>query len=316
MKGGNHLRTDPAEAQRAAPGPLFIVGAPRSGTSLVYKAISLHPAAAYISNWVRRYPEVPQLAALNRVSRLFPRLQRALWFGKDSNAYVYGSHRSWIARALPMPVEGEPLYASCGLSEDPRRPTAVPEPAQQAALRASFAAIRRYGNGQRVVSKRIANNHRIPLLHGAFPESRFVEVVRDGRAVAYSLSRVDWWPDSVVWWYGETPRQWEENGGDPWELCARSWVEEVRAIERGLSTVPPSSVLTVSYERLVREFGCVLRELALFASLPEDARWSNVVGQLQTFGASEVWRARLAPKDIATIERVQEPTLRRRGYVV
>ncbi|MBV9253816.1 MAG: sulfotransferase, partial [Actinobacteria bacterium] len=36
--------------------PLFLVGAPRSGTSLLYKALCLHPDAAYISNWVNRFP--------------------------------------------------------------------------------------------------------------------------------------------------------------------------------------------------------------------------------------------------------------------
>ena len=34
---------------------------------------------------------------------------------------------------------------------------------------------------------------------------RFVVLVRDGRAVAESLSRVDWWETNHVWWYGGTP---------------------------------------------------------------------------------------------------------------
>ena len=47
--------------------PVFLVGAARSGTSLVYKALCLHPDVAYISNWVARYPKAPRLAALNRL---------------------------------------------------------------------------------------------------------------------------------------------------------------------------------------------------------------------------------------------------------
>src|SRR6266542_3077460 len=127
--------------------PLFIVGAPRSGTSLLYKLLCLHPRAAWISNWGRRAPGQPALAMLNRLAPRLPATRRRAWFGADGgNAYVYGRPR--------------------------------------------------------------------PLVE-AFPRARFVNLIRDGRAVAYSLSRVDWWEDGVVWWYGQTPRRWREEGRDP-----------------------------------------------------------------------------------------------------
>ena len=53
--------------------PVFLVGAPRSGTTLLYKALCLHPAVSYISNWHRRVPGVDAVAALNRVPRAGPR---------------------------------------------------------------------------------------------------------------------------------------------------------------------------------------------------------------------------------------------------
>ena len=56
------------EAVRAgvAADPLFLVGVPRSGTTLLYKLLCLHPDAAYISNWMRTAPAVPALALANR----------------------------------------------------------------------------------------------------------------------------------------------------------------------------------------------------------------------------------------------------------
>src|SRR6266542_2501848 len=116
--------------------PLFIVGAPRSGTSLLYKLLCLHPRAAWISNWGRRAPGQPALAMLNRLAPRLPATRRRAWFGADG-----------------------------------------------------------------------------------------------GNAYAYSLSRVDWWEDGVVWWYGQTPRRWREEGRDPWELCALHWVRELAAVE-------------------------------------------------------------------------------------
>lgn len=302
--------------QHDAPAPLFIVGAPRSGTSLLYKALCLHPAASYISNWVQRFPRVPQLAALNRAAQLLPRMQRAAWFGADGNAYVYGGHRPWVVRAFPMPAEGESMYAQCGIPRFPPDSPGTERHRQQTALRSAFAEIERHGGGRFLVNKRIANNHRIALLRESFPAARFVEIIRDGRAVAYSLSKVGWWPDSLVPWYGGTPRQWEEAGGDPWEITARDWVEEVRAVEQGLTAVPPESVLSIRYERLVQDLVPVLRELASFAGLPADRRWVKRIDQLPSPRTSETWRERLTAREIATIERFQSHTLRRRGYDV
>src|SRR6266511_2210569 len=182
--------------------PLFIVGAPRSGTSLLYKLLCLHPRAAWISNWGRRAPGQPALA-----------------------------------------------------------------------MRRRLEAIQRWSGGDLLVSKRIHNNLRIPLLAEAFPRARFVNLIRDGRAVAYSLSRVDWWEDGVVWWYGQTPRRWREEGRDPWEQCALHWVRELAAVEAGLAAVPTAQRIEVRYERLVRAPVDTVRGIALFAGLRPDPGW-------------------------------------------
>jgi hypothetical protein len=289
---------------------VFLVGAPRSGTSLLYKTLCLHPDASYISNWVRRAPAVPQLAVLNRATTLAPDVRLRVWFGGGDNAYVYGRRRPIWERAFPMPVEGEPLYARAGIS-----PTANgANGADLARLRASFKAVRRAGGGSTFVNKRVANNHRIPLLLDAFPDARFVEIVRDGRAVVASLSSVDWWPDSVVTWCGKTPRQWEAEGGDPWELCARTWVEEVRATEHGLAKVPERQRLSISYEQLVRNPHATLGGVAVFAGLDPDATGGDWLAGVHFPDRNEAWRTRLDAAALATIEAIEGDELRRHGY--
>lgn len=299
-----------------APVPaLFLIGAPRSGTSLLYKTLCLHPDAAWISNWVRRYPRALPLAALNRVSSVAPRLRRRVWFGSDSNAYVYGTEQRPLGeRIFPMPVEGEPVFARSGIADIEGSVPATPRAEQVRALRSAFATIRRFGGGRLFVNKRIANNRRIPLLLEAFPAARFLEIVRDGRAVAYSLSRVDWWPDSIVWWYGSTPRQWAAEGRDPWELCARSWVEEVRAIEEGMAAVPSQQRLTLRYESFLQDPRGAFEAIARFCRLDAEPRWRTSVAALDFPNRNEAWRAGIDASAAATIERIQRDTLVRRGY--
>jgi hypothetical protein len=305
------MTTGPHKA--AVAGPLFLVGVARSGTTLLYKALCLHPDVAYISNWSRRVPGLPFLALLNRVPPSFPETRRAVWFGPAAaNAYAYGRSRPLWERMFPAPVEGEPVYRHSGFGQGGRRP---PDPDQLARLRRSFAALRRFAGGSLLVSKRIANNQRIEALAAAFPDARFVHLIRDGRAVAYSLSRVDWWEDDVVWWYGDTPRRWREEGGDPWELCARHWVRELAAIEEGLRAIPPDRRLEVRYEELVERPVATVKRVASFAGLKDHDRWAEELARLRYPNRNEAWREKLPADVSARIERLQLGDLRRLGHV-
>ncbi len=281
--------------------PLFLVGAPRSGTSLVYRALSLHPQAAYISNWLRRFPGWGVVSAANRVSRSLPSLQLRYWFGEDSNAYRYGQRRSLAERAFPAPVEGAPVFERHGFDADE--------------LRAAFNDIARFSGGTTVITKRIENNGRIPLLAGVFPNARFVMIIRDGRAVAYSLSKVDWWPQGKIWWLGSTAEEWAKKGGDPWELCAREWVEEQRRVEAGLAQVAPERVLIVTYENLVANPIQELVRMASFAGLEASPRWESALRRIEFPNRNERWRSALPPEVVATIKSIQGEELRRHGYV-
>jgi hypothetical protein len=298
---------------------VFLLGAPRSGTTLLYKVLCMHPAAAWVSNWVRSAPQATALAAFNRVAGRFPGLQRRVWFGDDSNAYVYGRRRPAWQRAFPMPVEGEPIFAAIGTSDGGVSPgpegAAAPE-RHLTSLRATLESIRRFSGGSVFINKRIANNRRIGSLLQAFPSARFVDLVRDGRAVACSLSTVDWWPQSVPWWHDQTPERWQADGNDPWELCARSWVAEVAAIEQGLQRVPSEQVLHLSYEGLVGSPLRSVQAVATFAGLPESDDWLNRVRRLTFPNRNGTWRERLSQHDIETIENVQRETLVRHGYAV
>ena len=291
--------------------PLFVVGAPRSGTSLAYRALSLHPQAAYISNWLARTPGWSVLSLLNRIPRALPGLRSRYWFGEESNAYRYGRRRPLAERLFPAPVEGGPVFEAFGV-----RGAAVSlAPELASALRRALAGPVRYGGGTTLVSKRIANNRSLALLAEVFPEARFVSMMRDGRAVAYSLSRVNWWDQSDLWWFGGTPQQWQERGGDPWEACAREWVEEVRVIETGLSAIDAKRVLRVSYEAMVAEPLVELGRMGSFGGLPESPSWTESLGRLQYPNRNEAWHSKLDPEVAARIERIQAEELRRYGYL-
>jgi hypothetical protein len=135
------------------------------------------------------------------------------------------------------------------------------------------ADLARTAGASTVVSTWSGHNRRVEELDAIFPECRFVVTSRDWSAAARSLAAADWWPDTPLWWYGGTPRDWEQCGGDPLELAARHWVREVEAIETGLAAVPPERVHRVGHEDLVRAPVDRLRETAVFAGMSDDPGW-------------------------------------------
>lgn len=297
--------------------PVFLVGAARSGTSLLYKVMALHPQAGWLSNWVQRYPGRPQLAALNHLARLLPSRRDRAWFGADGdNAYVYGAHRPLSERVFPMPAEAETLYARSGIPEPGPGPEDTAD-VDVTHLQAALGAVARWDRRPVVVSKRIANNRRIGLLARAFPDAVFIDIVRDGRAVAASLAKVDWWEGSDVWWYGGTPQAWRDAGGEPWELCARNWVEEVQAVRDGLAGLAPERVLSLTYEDVLREPHESVASALRFSGLdPEDPRWRRAMQAVRFPGRNERWRASFSPGDLRRIEAVQHDELLRNGYLL
>ena len=296
----------------AACPPTFVLGAPRSGTSLVYKALCLHPDAAWISNYVRSVPTRRELALLNRVAHHAPGRRNRAWFGADGrNAYVYGAPRSAADRYFPMPVEGEPVLRWCGF---PELPGGTVRPDAALRLRQVVRQVVRWGGGSQFINKRIANNQRVPQLLEAFPNARFVVVTRDGRAVAASLAKVDWWPTTRLFWCPQTPQAWVQAGGDGWELCAQEWVHQLRSIEDGLMAVPDDQITRVRFEHFIESPRAALMALADVIGLRQSQRWESDLERLSFPARGHLWASELEPQAIQTIERVQLPLLQTHGY--
>jgi len=306
-----------AAALRLSTDPVFLVGAARSGTSLLYRVLALHPAATYLSNWVQRFPQLPELVALNRLARAMPQTRHRMWFGpKGDEAYVYGERRSAFRRAFPNPAEAEGFYRQSGVPENGHDAPTLSRAASEE-LRRRVRRVARADGHRALLMKRIANNRRLPLLAELFPGARFIEIVRDGRAVAASIARVDWWEGSTVWWWGGTPADWRAAGRDPWELCARNWTEEVAITRTGLAGLDADRVLSIRYEDLVAAPDSVVRTCAAFAGMsPTDTKWTSALSDVRFPDNNQRWRSALPTDALTTIERVQAAELQRYGYLL
>lgn len=214
----------------------FVVGCPRSGTTLLQRMLDHHPllAVANDSHFVPKAvedlpvdadpPLTPELVDWVRTYRRFSRLR--------------------------LPDE------------------AVDEAAAEARSYSGFvsAIYTQYAraHGKRLAGEKTPDYVRcLPRLHALFPWVRSIHIIRDGREVA--LSALEWAHD------GKGPSKLSMWGEEPVAVCALWWRWQVRTGQYDGARLGPSRYREVRYDDLVGDPEARLRELAEFLELPDAA---------------------------------------------
>ncbi|HUZ70765.1 MAG TPA: sulfotransferase [Candidatus Saccharimonadales bacterium] len=163
---------------------------------------------------------------------------------------------------------------------------------------------------------------RAGFIRAAFPDARFVHVVRDGRAVANSWLQMGWWrgyQGPEAWHLGplspEAATVWEESGRSFVVLAGLGWKMLIEAFERARDAIPADQWLEVRYEDVVAEPRRHIESILDFVGLPwsdeferEFAAYPFEGGRVQGF------RRDLDQASLVQLENAIGPTLRAYGY--
>ena len=164
---------------------------------------------------------------------------------------------------------------------------------------------------------------RARFIAAALPETRFIHVIRDGRAVASSLLQMPWWrgyEGPTGWGWGplsdDDQRAWESAGRSFAVLAAIEWRILMDAFAEAKAAIDPERWIEVRYEDLVRDPIATTKGVAEFMGLP----WSTAFedrSSRYTFDVSraEAFRRDLAPSDVSDIEAVIGSRLKALGYL-
>jgi hypothetical protein len=153
----------------------------------------------------------------------------------------------------------------------------------------------------------------LPLIAEAFPEARFVHIVRDGRDVALSLLEMEWGPVNVV-------------------DAARFWRQRIEAGRRAGEKLGPDRYTELRYEEFVADPEGETRRICGFVGIEFEkemldypAAADEIIGQSEvphrheglrerpTSGRRD-WRNQMEPKQVALFEAIAGPTLTTFGY--
>jgi hypothetical protein len=277
--------------------PLFIVGSGRSGTTLVLQLLVGHPEFAWISRLTDRFPAQPYFAALSR-----PRF-------------------SFDTRGLRPSVEVRRTLTYCGVTTEQLRAKGAPlgaDDLEDAVAEKLHAVVRghcRSMGRSRFISKSTENAMRIELLLAAFPDARFIHVLRNGYAVCSSLMRVNWWPDLELWWLGSTPSEWEAAGKDPYHLAGLHWSRQVKAALGAREKLDETNYFEVRYEDLLENPRESVQRMLGFAGLEWstgfDRHFSGIRVDSQN---SDAWRSKLNRDQLDAVNNAASPLLEELGY--
>ncbi len=240
------------EPQRPLAGPpVFIVGPPRSGTTLLVDVLVARFAFAYIATTANRLWKTPAAATV-----LARRAIRAY-------AGVFESRHGHI-EAWGAPNEGGAVWQSW---YDESRPLDEEDLARvdAARIRSTIAAISHVVEAP-FVSKNVMHSMHIRFLDVLFPGCLFVEVRRDDLDTARSILRlrVEESGDLTAW------RSIRPPGHEPYlqsspatQVCAQILLTRER-IERDIARIGEERRLVVQYEDLCRDPLATLKALQGF----------------------------------------------------
>lgn len=283
----------------------MIIGSGRSGTTILYKLLAIHPELAWFSVLSNKYPG----------SKGWLRFHKLLDYrgvGKYMKKKIIEPTRfgSFTVPYL-RPSEGEDIYASCGFDDGRRMTEEDYDEGMERKLKDLMKMHLEVTGKRRFINKRTANTQRLRLVNRMFPDAYYVHMIRDGRAVINSYLNVEWWHDTMVWWLGEKVSEWEKQGKDPVELAARQWrrnFEEIMA-NKGIF----KRYMEVRYEDLTKDTRKEIGRILDFCELSFPESYKNLIPKCLP-NMNYKWRQGLTKEQISTIEENTNDVLKTLGY--
>jgi Sulfotransferase family len=288
----------------------FILGTGRCGSTLVHDVLARHPGVGFISN------------VDDRLGRPFA--------GGRWNAPVYRRMPPGLTRKGRLrfaPSEGYRILekqVSPALVAPSRDLIAADATPWLAGRLASFFDRQASAQGRPAFLHKFTGWPRAGFLDVALPEPRFVNIVRDGRAVANSLVQMPWWDGYAgpsAWSWGPlSPRyenEWEASDRSFPVLAGLEWKILIDAFDQARQAIPDERWLDVRYEDVIADPRSRIEEILRFLGLAWNEEFERSFARY-TFGRDRAvaYRVELDPRDVRALDAALGGHLERLGYAV
>ncbi len=289
--------------------PIFIVGAGRSGSTAFHHAFARHPHVSWVSKILDIMPTAEKLNCALLGGLDSPVIGAALKRGliepgnlKPSEAYAYWER---IAPGFSEPFRD---LLDTDLTERTRENL--------------IAAVDRLTIDSRPTPLiKITGWPRTGYLLKAFPDARFIHVVRDGRAVVNSIMQIDFWEGwkGTKGWRGldMTPSQkqrWDASGQSFVTLGAMELADMLDAMRTATPFVPAEQFLEIRYEDLCDDPTGIFSKVTDFCELDYTTDFNTSVIDFGFRNTNDKWRRDLTELQQRQLEAELAPHLTHWGY--
>lgn len=298
-------------------GPVFIIGCPRSGTTLLLDLLAGTRSFGYVSTTGRHCDVTEAVHGRTRVydtpvgDLLYAHREKLI-----GGASRLGPVGPLVRRCLPKAIEPWKFWEDLVPNFRPEfgdGPAVDPN-----GLDLSLKVIERT---QDVVATLLERQQRdiflskytdfprVDLLRTIFPDARFVHISRDPYAVANSYaveierSRFgtwayrDWW---AAQWPEQAREQWRSSGETMLGFAAHNRNRLVSLIEE--STAGDRGVLHVTYEELTLEPIWVLRRILSFVGMGNRADLGRLVDSRRIANTNQRWQSHRSAAEVAVLD--------------
>ncbi|WP_420587357.1 sulfotransferase [Ruegeria sp.] len=252
-----HAALAPVEARLLAHQPqakwphIFILGAPRSGTSLFYELMVTQFRLAYFTNLAHRFYKTP--LAVTKLGTPFMARHKPAYHSD------YGHISGWAA-----PNEGGWIWQRW-LEDGPWADESSVEKLPADEIRSTLAGMSRLSAAP-FINKNVMHSNRVRLLNALFPGCLFLEVRRDAADTARSIIRAQRrnkgpQPDQQEWW---SVRPSNAGGNTDIERACRQVSGVEQDIERDCAHIGADRHLRVDYADICADPKTALSKVARF----------------------------------------------------
>jgi hypothetical protein len=263
----------------------LIIGAPGSGTTLLYETLCSHRDLAYITlNMLR--------AGIHRRGRLVGDIRKALFILEN---LVYRD------RASNIPHEANAFWIKYFGTYDYMTENNYSEE-MAAYYKRNVLAVQNLWGRSRFVNKNLQNCVRVRLLNSIFPDAKFINIIRDGRAVAFSiLNKKEFGVTPTMFLVGLKNILGDRCQSERSELYnyGLAWAELVKKA-REASAFGQTRYYEVRYENLVREPYNELRSIVDFCELDWYSEFEEKIPPTQN--RNEKWKLKATKEQRIDLE--------------
>jgi hypothetical protein len=282
---------------------LFIVGCPRSGTTLLKRLLDVHPQIAITpeSHWIPRWFHKKAGKGLTPDGLVKPKLLRKLF--------------------------QFPRFLELGITrDDVEKIAAGPEPVSYARFVTALFDLYGEQRSKPIVGDKTPGYARdLPTLHTLWPEARFVHLIRDGRDVCLSILN---WERAKNWKAGEGVARFPSWNSDVVGTIALWWEWHVRLAREAGGELGDEWYHEVRYEAFVAQPEDECRALCRFLRVPWDGdmvrSYEHVARSNLQLNAQHPWlpitpgrrdwQTQMCPADVERFETLAESLLAELGY--